>query len=276
MTRNLSLRILTGVPLAVLAIWYFYFAPEKVFVLISIVLAIAGTWEFSRAVAKKRIPIRSPISYLSVLLSFLSFWFFWKGPPEYGAIPLGITAFLILFFSFFRQAGGNRLIVWYSLPLVWIAGPIMMLIVLRFAFDGSTGSDLILFVILVAAFNDIFAYFGGKNFGKHPLAPTISPKKTIEGSIFGLGGALLAGFAMASFYLPDVLSGWRLMLIVIIITLASIIGDLMESKFKRYCQIKDSSNLIPGHGGLLDRIDSYLFALPVFIGMIYALGIPTN
>ncbi|NQU65793.1 MAG: phosphatidate cytidylyltransferase, partial [SAR324 cluster bacterium] len=118
--------------------------------------------------------------------------------------------------------------------------------------------------------------FGGKNFGKHLLAPLISPQKTIEGSIFGFLGGVFSGFIFKHLFLTTFLSGWRLFLVIIIITAASQLGDLAESKLKRFCGIKDSSNLIPGHGGLLDRIDAYLFAIPVFIGIIYLFGIRFN
>jgi phosphatidate cytidylyltransferase len=111
---------------------------------------------------------------------------------------------------------------------------------------------------------DSGAYFAGRQFGKRKLAPTVSPNKTIEGLIggvvagvvVGLGGALLAGATGAQ--LPLVA------LVALAATLASVVGDLFESLLKRHAGVKDSGNLIPGHGGILDRIDGVLAALPVF------------
>ena len=276
LSRNLLLRVLTGVPLAVLAIFYIYLAPEVLFILVAVVIIAAGVWEYGQAIAGKSIKLKPVNLYLISLLFFLSFLLFWKGHADLGMISFGLTLVVILFFSFFRQQDGSRLLLWYSLPLIWIIFPVVLLILLRFSAGTASGSDLILFIIVIAAFNDIFAYFGGKQFGKHLLAPKISPKKTIEGSFFGLLGGIISGVTFQQFFLQAFLSGWRLLLLVVVIVIASQLGDLSESKLKRFCGIKDSSNLLPGHGGLLDRIDAYLFAIPAFVGMSYLLGIRLN
>lgn len=276
LTRNLLLRVLTGVPLAVLAILYICLAPKVLFILIAAGIVMAAVWEYGQAVAHLATPPKPVYLYFTALLFLLSFLLFWKNHFDLGIICLGVTLLMILSCSFFRQQNGSRLLFWYSLPLVWIAFPVVLLILLRFSTVSTAGSLYILFIIIIAAFNDIFAYFGGKNFGKHLLAPLISPKKTIEGSIFGLAGGLISGFTFRQLFLPTFLSGWRLLLLIAIITAAAQIGDLAESKLKRLCGIKDSSNLIPGHGGLLDRIDAYLFAIPVFVGMAYLFGVRLN
>ncbi len=276
LTRNLLLRVLTGVPLAVLAILYIYLAPEFLFISIAVIIIIIGVWEYGQAIVAKSIPLKPTFLYFSSLLFFLSFLLFWKNHADLGLISFGLTLFTILFFSIFRQSGGNRLLFWYSLPLVWIVFPVILLILLRFSVSLASGSSLILFIIVIAAFNDISAYFGGKKFGKHLLAPQVSPKKTIEGSMFGLAGGLVFGLIFRQLFLSAFISGWRLVLLIMVIAATSQLGDLAESKLKRFCRIKDSSNLLPGHGGLLDRIDAYLFAIPVFIGMTYLLGIPLN
>lgn len=276
LTRNLLLRVLTGVPLAVLAILYIYLAPEFLFVIVAVIIIIVGVWEYGQAIVAKPIPLKPVNLYFSSLLFFLSFLLFWKNYADLGLIIFGLTLLCILVFSFFRQASGNRLLIWYSLPLAWIVFPVILLILIRFSISSASGSGLILFIIVIAAFNDIAAYFGGKRFGKHLLAPVISPKKTVEGSLFGLAGGLVFGMLFKELFLSSFISGWRLILLILVIAAVSQLGDLAESKLKRYCGIKDSSNLIPGHGGLLDRIDAYLFAIPVFIGMTYILGIPLN
>lgn len=265
---------MTGVPLAALAILYIYLAPEFLFILVAAGIIFIGLWEYAQAIVSKSIPLKPVFLYSTSLLFFLSFLFFWKNQGDAALICFGLTLLGLLFLSFFRQTRSDRLLLWYSLPLAWIVIPVIFLILLRFSVSTASGSSLILFIIVIAAFNDISAYFGGKKFGRHLLAPVISPKKTIEGSLFGIAGGLVFGLLFKQFFLPSFIGGWRLLLLIVVIAAVSQLGDLAESKLKRYCGIKDSSNLLPGHGGLLDRIDAYLFAIPVFIGMTYLLGIP--
>ncbi|NOT38591.1 MAG: phosphatidate cytidylyltransferase [Saprospiraceae bacterium] len=127
---------------------------------------------------------------------------------------------------------------------------------------------LLLSFIIINWSNDTMAYFGGKLYGRNPLAPTISPKKTIEGSITGLI------FGIVSFYLCNLFFNFELnnvaiTIIAIAIVIAGALGDLFESSLKRLVQIKDSGKLLPGHGGFLDRFDSFYFVLPVGILLYY-------
>ena len=130
--------------------------------------------------------------------------------------------------------------------------------------DGLNGRILIWFVLIASWGSDVFAYFIGRHFGKHKLTK-ISPNKTVEGAVAGVVGAILLGiiFAVLCNTLWGV--GINYLLIGCIMALLSIvgqIGDLAASSIKRYCEIKDFSELIPGHGGMLDRIDSIIFVLP--------------
>lgn len=110
---------------------------------------------------------------------------------------------------------------------------------------------------------DSGAYFVGRKLGKHKLAPRISPNKTIEGLIGGVVCGLLAGVGFALFAGATVAQLPAVALVAVVAVLFSVIGDLFESLLKRHVGAKDSSNLIPGHGGILDRVDSFLFAAPV-------------
>jgi phosphatidate cytidylyltransferase len=126
---------------------------------------------------------------------------------------------------------------------------------------------------------DAGAYFagrrwGGKWFGGRKLAPRISPNKTLEGLAGGLFAAVLIGLPLAAFAGMKLAQIPAMLLLTIVATLFSVVGDLLESLLKRHADVKDSSQLIPGHGGALDRIDSVLAILPVFaIGMDLLLGL---
>mgnify|MGYP003312789816 FL=1 len=127
---------------------------------------------------------------------------------------------------------------------------------------------LIWLVVLTAFGTDIMAYFSGFLFGKHKLCPKISPKKTIEGSIGGTLGSVILSGLFGYFFAPEVLV--HCLVIGVLGGIVSQFGDLTASIFKRKMGIKDYGNLIPGHGGILDRVDSAIFAIPVCY-MIYAM-----
>ena len=124
------------------------------------------------------------------------------------------------------------------------------------------GFENFTWLILITAFgSDIFAYFSGYFFGKHKLCPDLSPKKTIEGAIGGVLGTGLCTWAFMYFVEPQYM--FHGLFIGIIASVLSMCGDLTASAYKRHLGIKDYGNLIPGHGGVLDRIDSVLFTAPV-------------
>lgn len=119
------------------------------------------------------------------------------------------------------------------------------------------------FALLVVVFlGDTFAYFGGSLFGKHKLMPAISPKKTVEGAIGGALGSIISGVIFASFFLPQVPKLWMAGLCLLVAFVAQS-GDLFASLLKRVAQVKDSGQIMPGHGGLLDRLDGIFFSAPV-------------
>jgi phosphatidate cytidylyltransferase len=118
---------------------------------------------------------------------------------------------------------------------------------------------LVSVLILVWA-NDVFAYLGGIIYGRHKLAPVISPSKTWEGTLTGIVAAIVAGIIFSRFDNYLLLPEW--IILALIVAVAGILGDLGESRLKRSIRAKDSGNLLPGHGGILDRFDAFLFAIP--------------
>lgn len=127
----------------------------------------------------------------------------------------------------------------------------------------TLGREAALLLILTVAISDTVQYYSGRLFGRHLLAPVVSPKKTIEGAIGGLAGAAAALAVIGYWWLPQMSVPGRLAL-GLAIAAVGIVGDLFESLLKRSAGVKDASAVIPGHGGVLDRIDALLFAAPVF------------
>lgn len=152
------------------------------------------------------------------------------------------------------------------LPVAYIGLPLGAIAAVR----ATAGREALILLMLTIVISDSAQYYSGRAFGRRPLAPAISPKKTREGAIGGvLFGALFMTVA-ARWVFPG--APLALMLLVsACITAVGIVGDLFESMLKRGAGVKDSSHLIPGHGGLLDRIDSWLFAGPVYYVFVHYL-----
>lgn len=149
------------------------------------------------------------------------------------------------------------------LGLVWVALPLALLSTLR----ESHGAAVLMILFVLIVVSDSAQYFSGRAFGRHKLAPVISPKKTIEGSIGGLVAATAIAPWLGSLWLPGVPAVW-MAVGGAAIAIAGMAGDLFESWLKRRAGVKDSGNLIPGHGGILDRIDAFLFAAPVYYAFL--------
>jgi phosphatidate cytidylyltransferase len=154
--------------------------------------------------------------------------------------------------------------------LAYIAYPLSLLAQI---WSRDDGKPLLLFLMVCVWAGDIAALYVGKNFGKRKLAPRLSPGKTWEGSIASLLGSMLAGALV--FWIGDLLSArgnmvlhieeplWQVLILAIVLNAAAQVGDLLESAIKRGANVKDSGTMLPGHGGILDRIDALLLAAPV-------------
>lgn len=154
--------------------------------------------------------------------------------------------------------------------LVYIAYPMSLL---PLVWNRDDGKPLLLFLMVCVWAGDIAALYIGKNFGRLKLAPRLSPGKTREGAVASLAGSMLV--AAIVFWMGDALSArgnmvlhiqeplWQLLLLAVIVNAAAQLGDLLESAIKRGADVKDSGTMLPGHGGILDRIDALLLATPV-------------
>ncbi len=170
-----------------------------------------------------------------------------------------LLAGMLSLFSFGRDTRVLEIVQKQIQGVVYIPLLLSLLILIRQVPDGF----LWIFTLLLTVFaGDTLALYTGTYLGRHKLCPSISPGKTIEGSLGGVGANILAAVIMKPFFPADV--GWgQLLLFCLLAGAAAQMGDLFESQLKRVSGIKDSGGLLPGHGGMLDRIDALLFATPV-------------
>ncbi len=210
------------------------------------------------------------ISKRKTILVYLAFALLYFGKQQFAELssillPISLIGNLVLLIYFLKKKNiALSLGKIYFLGIVQITIPMVLLAL--FAQDHAV---LIVLFFCIIWFNDAAAFLIGSSIGKTPLAKSISPNKTYEGFF---GGVLLGSIAtlVIGSYFTD-LNSTYLFFIAVITAITASIGDLIQSKIKRLCNVKDSGRLLPGHGGIYDRIDSTLFALPVFLGLLYLL-----
>ncbi|WP_301401356.1 phosphatidate cytidylyltransferase [Polaribacter huanghezhanensis] len=153
----------------------------------------------------------------------------------------------------------SRLAEKLDISIRYIVFSFCLLILLPYQ-NGEYESLILISILILIWVNDSFAFLVGKNFGKNKLFQSVSPKKTIEGFIGGVLFSIIASVIIA--YKTELYSVLDWVIIALITSIIGSIGDLVESNFKRHAAVKDSGNIMPGHGGLLDRLDSLIFAIP--------------
>lgn len=153
----------------------------------------------------------------------------------------------------------------YILTTFYLSSGFVFLVLIA-NFKGVFSPMLLLGSFILVWVNDTFAYLIGKNFGKQKLFPSISPKKTVEGFLGGLFFACIASYFIATFTKTLDFTSW--LILGIVVSVFGTLGDLVESKFKRQANVKDSGVIMPGHGGLLDRLDSIIFAAPFIYSVL--------
>jgi phosphatidate cytidylyltransferase len=243
------IRLLSGIVLAAGALAAILFLPPLGVRILASFVAVLAAREYLKLVGGND----------SVLFGVALFTFLISNGSS---TTLALIPAVALFFAgtnaMYPRLGGQRAIV-SAFSLVYISVPLGMLA----AVHAARGWRATVLLIATVVVSDSLQFYTGRLFGRHLLAPAISPKKTIEGAIGGVvAGMLFMAFA-GPLVFPEFPQLW-LAGLGFVMALLGILGDLFESRLKREANVKDSSSLIPGHGGVLDRIDALLFVTPVF------------
>jgi phosphatidate cytidylyltransferase len=245
------IRLVSGVVLAAAALAAILFLPVALLRLLAVVVAVLAAVEYLRIIDVNRLEALAGVAAVCWLVS---------GPlpaPAFAMLPLLLLALVALPVLFAGATAAQASAAAFS--LVYISVPLGMLA----SVHASRGREATLLLLATVVVSDSMQYYTGRMFGRRPLAPAISPKKTIEGALGGIVfGALFMTIA-GGYVFAGVPRLWLAMLGLVLVVLG-ILGDLFESRLKRQADLKDSSTLIPGHGGVLDRIDALLFAIPAF------------
>jgi len=265
----LRLRIITALCLVAVFVPALFLMSPILFSIGVIPLVLAAGWEWSRLAKVSSLTTR--LGYLLLIVITLFAAAHWLGLPDTFdyersqqllLVAVGLWAVIFLWI----QGYPSSAILWSTPPVLGFLGIALLgftWVSIVTIINHSSGQWLLLLAIGIIVLADVGGFFVGKYLGKHKLAPIISPGKTWEGFFGGLFlQAVLVG--SLAWVLPDKVSVLGLSLLVFPVGLYSVLGDLFESMIKRHSGVKDSGNLLPGHGGVLDRIDGIMAALPMF------------
>jgi len=248
-------RLISGAVLAGAALVAIRFLPVAALRLVAIVVAVAAVQEYSKVAGAARAASRLlQTAAVAAACAAMSMGFA-VDPVVVILIGLAWVGAEVLFLGHTLHQAAAAMFA----P-IYLGVPLGMLVAVQDGL-GWEGTLLLLFTIIVS---DSAQYYTGRAFGRRPLAPAISPKKTIEGAIGGvIFGTAFMAFA-GPWLFPAMAAPWAWAGVALALVALGICGDLFESRLKRTAGLKDSSALIPGHGGILDRIDALLFATPAF------------
>lgn len=255
---NLTTRVITAVVLLAILFSALFVLPPPSATILFAVIVLLGAWEWSGFDADFNAGKRIGFTVLLAALAFPPMYF---APVREVAVPvlyIGVVFWMLATLGLFLglrpvSTTGKLLAGLVTLLPAWCAVALMM--------SRPAGPQLFLWCLGIVATADIAAYFTGRKFGRVRLMPAISPGKTVE----GLFGGLLAASLLAALIAEIVgRSGFLFAILGLSVGAISVVGDLWVSSFKRAAGIKDSSHILPGHGGVLDRIDGLLAGLPLF------------
>ena len=268
MNAALRARILTALLLAALVIVVLAWLLPHVAVALIALAIFAGGYEWAGFARLRSVPAR--LAYAAAILLALTGAETLAADPRWLSLMLRIAVvwwlIAFLWLALRADAGGRVAAAIVGFPVLVPAGiSLSHLVSLQ-----PHGQLLLLYLLVLIAAADVGAYFGGRRFGRRKLAPHVSPGKTWEG--FAVGMLAAAAVAVAGAFIFD-MPFWPWLFICELVALVSVVGDLTESMFKRHVGLKDSGKLLPGHGGILDRIDSITAAAPTFLLGLLALGL---
>lgn len=267
-------RILTAaiaLPIIIASIILPLWIPESVWLFIAVAAFAlgAGIFEFFSLTKKLELKADAAVGYIGAVLLFLAFLV--NAPasaPDLLLLALALFSAALLIAQAVRfRADFSKMLAGTGVTLlgvIYIAFLGGYLVAVRVGFETPAGlsTHLLAYFFLVIFCSDSGAYFAGRAFGKHKLAPGISPGKTVEGLFGGLLAAAAAAALATWWFFPELPYQWSLPLAVVIAAVG-VLGDLTESAIKRGSGTKDAASILPGHGGFLDRLDSLLFGAPI-------------
>ena len=254
-------RVVTAIALLVLAFYLIFIVGPTGFLIAALVTGLLCYREYDALVAAQGIPrpgVLGALAGVFILVAPLL-------PPAAANLLVGLTLALILLCIIGLRLDSLKDILLYAACALF--GALYTFAPWRFAVDlRSVSVHLLFFALALNWAGDTSAYYVGRIFGKHPLAPIVSPKKSWEGAAASVAGSVLFGVLYLGYFLPQ-FPKWEVVTMAVLGNIAGQFGDLAESAIKRGAGVKDSGNLLPGHGGVLDRLDSSLFALPIVLAI---------
>ncbi len=256
--KNLIIRGVSGAAYVLLIIGSLILN-KYLFALVILLISQVGLFEFYRFGGRNKFQFFS--QFIGLVL-FVAFHLSFEGliSPKWMAFVFGVPL-LFLSIEIFKKGDWKINDIAYKLiGYIYVLTPLILLNYLNLK-SGALFSKLVLTTFILVWVNDSFAYLSGMTFGKHKLFERITPKKTWEGFLGGLLATLLAAWFLRSYNGVGQSFIWELE--ALFIGIAAVFGDFVESFFKRKAGVKDSGKIMPGHGGILDRIDSLLFVFPV-------------
>ena len=266
----LKQRVITAVIMALVLLTAIFYFPSFYFAVLIAGIVLIAAWEWSQLVYLKGATRFLYVGLMAVLLVLAGWWLGFSTQGDFSqSKPLiaivGIAGLWWLLAVFF-VAVYPRTKIWAHKPIQALIGVLVLLptwIGLVFLRSENNGQWLIIMMIIAVVCADTGAYFVGRRFGKRKLAPNVSPGKSWEGFYGGFVCSLFFALVLMTVLGFNKTNLW-LLAILAVTSLASVYGDLLESMLKRERGIKDSGNILPGHGGILDRADSITAAAPVF------------
>lgn len=264
---DLQVRVRTGAVYIIVNVVCLLAGTIPTVILLMVVAAMCANEFFVIMRGDAKLP-NEALGIVAAALYPLSTWLFGPGGTVIVSLLL-LLALLIWYVFWLRARIPDVCISFFGAAYTGLL--LSGLVIIRMSLEAPWGGVLVLAVFLSVELNDVFAYLAGSKFGKHKLAPRISPKKSWEGFIAGLIASMLLWVGIS--YIPGVEMGIPLALLFgLIVGVMSVMGDLAESRIKRNSGVKDSGTLMPGHGGLLDRSDSLIFASVTSAALLLCTG----